>query len=82
MSIIFVFLDGVGLAPAGPDNPLTDADTLVNSSKTSTYVSELAFWSTNRDNGSCAGATSASPACSGVAQTTFAYANKFKLFNQ
>src|SRR5213594_1631737 len=27
MSIIFVFLDGVGLAPAGPDNPLTDADT-------------------------------------------------------
>jgi len=25
MSIIFVFLDGVGLAPAGPDNPLTDA---------------------------------------------------------
>jgi 2,3-bisphosphoglycerate-independent phosphoglycerate mutase len=27
MSIIFVFLDGVGLAPAGPDNPLADADT-------------------------------------------------------
>jgi 2,3-bisphosphoglycerate-independent phosphoglycerate mutase len=27
MSLIFIFLDGVGLAPAGPDNPLTDADT-------------------------------------------------------
>jgi hypothetical protein len=27
MSLIFMFLDGVGLAPAGPDNPLTDADT-------------------------------------------------------
>jgi 2,3-bisphosphoglycerate-independent phosphoglycerate mutase len=27
MSLIFVFLDGVGLAPAGPDNPLTSADT-------------------------------------------------------
>src|SRR6266545_3007517 len=27
MSLIFVFIDGVGLAPAGPDNPLTDADT-------------------------------------------------------
>jgi hypothetical protein len=26
MSIIFIFLDGVGLAPAGPDNPLTDAE--------------------------------------------------------
>ena len=27
MSLIFIFLDGVGLAPAGPDNPLTDAST-------------------------------------------------------
>jgi hypothetical protein len=27
MSLIFIFIDGVGLAPAGPDNPLTDADT-------------------------------------------------------
>jgi hypothetical protein len=27
MALIFVFIDGVGLAPAGPDNPLTDADT-------------------------------------------------------
>jgi 2,3-bisphosphoglycerate-independent phosphoglycerate mutase len=26
MGLIFVFIDGVGLAPAGPDNPLTDAD--------------------------------------------------------
>jgi hypothetical protein len=27
MSLIFIFIDGVGLAPAGPDNPLTSADT-------------------------------------------------------
>jgi 2,3-bisphosphoglycerate-independent phosphoglycerate mutase len=27
MSIIFIFIDGVGLAPAGPDNPLTEANT-------------------------------------------------------
>jgi hypothetical protein len=27
MSLIFIFLDGVGLAPAGPDNPLSNADT-------------------------------------------------------
>ena len=27
MSILFIFLDGVGLAPSGPDNPLTDAPT-------------------------------------------------------
>jgi 2,3-bisphosphoglycerate-independent phosphoglycerate mutase len=27
MSLIFIFIDGVGLAPAGHDNPLTDADT-------------------------------------------------------
>jgi len=26
MSLIFIFLDGVGLAPAGPDNPLSVAD--------------------------------------------------------
>jgi 2,3-bisphosphoglycerate-independent phosphoglycerate mutase len=26
MSLIFVFIDGVGLAPASPDNPLTDAN--------------------------------------------------------
>lgn len=26
MALIFVFLDGVGLAPAGPDNPLAQAD--------------------------------------------------------
>jgi 2,3-bisphosphoglycerate-independent phosphoglycerate mutase len=27
MSLIFIFLDGIGLAPAGPDNPLTVAGT-------------------------------------------------------
>jgi hypothetical protein len=27
MSLIFIFIDGVGLAPAGPDNPLADAAT-------------------------------------------------------
>ena len=27
MSLIFIFLDGVGLARAGPDNPLSSADT-------------------------------------------------------
>jgi hypothetical protein len=27
MSLIFIFLDGVGLAPSGPDNPLSDAPT-------------------------------------------------------
>lgn len=27
MSLIFIFLDGVGLAPSGPDNPLASADT-------------------------------------------------------
>ena len=27
MSLIFIFLDGVGLAPASPDNPLANADT-------------------------------------------------------
>jgi len=27
MSLIFIFIDGVGLAPAGLDNPLSDADT-------------------------------------------------------
>jgi hypothetical protein len=29
MSLIFIFIDGVGLAPAGPDNPLAGAETPV-----------------------------------------------------
>jgi hypothetical protein len=33
----------------------------------------LAFWSVGRDNGGCAGQTSASPSCSGVSQSAFQF---------
>jgi chitinase len=43
-------------------------------------VGELAFWSISRDNGGCAGSTTASPTCSGISQSTFAFTNFFKAF--
>jgi hypothetical protein len=43
-------------------------------------VGELAFWSISRDNGGCAGSTTASPTCSGVSQSIFAFTNFFKAF--
>jgi chitinase len=43
-------------------------------------VGELAFWSISRDNGGCAGSTTASPTCSGISQSTFAFTNFFKVF--
>jgi len=41
----------------------------------------LAMWSANRDNGGCAGQTSASATCSGLSQSSFAFVNTFKSFS-
>jgi hypothetical protein len=38
------------------------------------------MWSVARDNGSCAGQGFASPVCSGISQSNWAFANIFKPF--
>ena len=43
-------------------------------------IGELAFWEVSRDNGNCAGSTTASDTCSGVSQSIYAFINAFKSF--
>lgn len=45
------------------------------------HIGELAFWEVSRDNGNCAGSTSASDSCSGLSQSTFAFINAWKGFS-
>lgn len=44
------------------------------------HIGELSFWEVSRDNGSCAGSTTASDTCSGVSQNTYDFLNIFKPF--
>ena len=57
-----------------------NADTLIAYAKANTYVGWLSFWSLGRDNGSCAGNTTASASCSGITQNNYDFTNKFKAF--
>lgn len=59
---------------------LSDADQLVSWAQGQSWVSLLAFWSANRDNGKCPGKTTADPKCSGLSQPDFAFTNVFKAF--
>jgi hypothetical protein len=59
---------------------LADANTLLNFANAHSYVSRLAMWSMGRDNGSCAGDTSASPSCSGVTQSNYEFSGIFKAY--
>ena len=59
---------------------LSDAQSLLNFANANSYLSRLAMWSVARDNGSCAGQGFASPTCSGISQTNWAFANVFKPF--
>ena len=59
---------------------LADANTVLQFAQTHSYVTRLAIWSLARDNGSCAGQTWASPTCSGVSQSTYAYSQAFEPF--
>jgi hypothetical protein len=58
-----------------------DGDVFYASSLGNTSVAFISFWSAGRDNGSCAGNTSAQSNCSGIVQSTFEFTNKFKGFN-
>ena len=46
----------------------------------SNHIGELSFWEVPRDNGNCAGSTTASDTCSGVSQSAYAFTNTFKPF--
>ncbi len=59
---------------------LTDADQLITYAQANNYIGWLSFWSLGRDNGGCAGQTTASASCSGIAQGNYAFTNKFKAF--
>ena len=59
---------------------LDDADQFLAYAQANTFIAEVAFWSMNRDNGDCPGSGSASPKCSGLSQSLFAFANRFKAF--
>jgi chitodextrinase len=59
---------------------LSDATSLLNFANANSYISRIAMWSVARDNGSCAGQGFASPTCSGISQSNWAFANIFKPF--
>jgi hypothetical protein len=59
---------------------LDDADQLLSYAQANTFIGEIAFWSMNRDNGDCPGSGSASPKCSGLSQSLYAFTNRLKGF--
>ena len=59
---------------------LSDAQMLLNFANANSYITRLSMWSVSRDNGSCPNQGFASPVCSGIAQSNWAFANIFKVF--
>jgi chitinase len=61
---------------------LSDIDTVLNFANEAThaYVARLSIWSMARDNGNCAGNTTASDVCSGLKQSTNQFSDNFKTF--
>src|SRR5215213_2464793 len=60
---------------------LSDAQSLLNFANANSYIARISMWSVARDNGSCAGQGFASPTCSGITQSNWAFANVFKPFH-
>lgn len=59
---------------------LSDAQMLLNFANANSYITRLSMWSVARDNGSCPNQGFASPVCSGISQSNWAFANIFKPF--
>jgi len=59
---------------------LSDAQMVLNFANQNSYITRLSMWSVSRDNGSCPNQGFASPVCSGIAQSNWAFANIFKPF--
>ena len=59
---------------------LADAQSLLNFANANSYITRLSYWSIARDNGGCPNQGFASPSCSGISQSTWAFANILKPF--
>jgi chitodextrinase len=59
---------------------LSDAQSLLNFANANSYITRLSYWSVARDNGSCPNQGFASPVCSGISQSNWAFANILKPF--
>ncbi len=59
---------------------LSDATMLLNFANANSYITRLSMWSVSRDNGSCPNQGFASPVCSGISQSNWAFANIFNPF--
>jgi chitodextrinase len=59
---------------------LSDAQMLLNFANANSYITRLSMWSVARDNGSCPNQGFASPVCSGITQSNWAFANIFGAF--
>jgi len=76
----------VGITPMiGQNDSPGEVFSLSNAQQVLTFaqqkkIGELAFWEVSRDNGNCAGSTTASDMCSGVSQSSYAFINAFKSF--
>lgn len=76
----------LGITPMiGVNDTPEETFTLENASSLVTWASEngiahLAFWSMPRDNGNCAGRSSAASNCSGVEQSAFQFSSIFQAF--
>ena len=69
----------------GQNDSAGEVFTLADASNVESYdaakgIAMLSYWSQNRDNGGCAGSTTASGTCSGVSQNTGDFARKFQPF--
>src|SRR5215203_1016683 len=60
---------------------LADAQSLLNFANANSYITRIAMWSVARDNGSCAGQGFASPVCSGITQSNWAFSSILKAFH-
>ncbi len=60
---------------------LADAQSLLNFANANNYITRIAMWSVARDNGGCANQGFASPTCSGISQSNWAFANILKVFH-
>ena len=59
---------------------LADATSLLNFANANSYITRLSYWSVARDNGGCPNQGFASPSCSGISQSNWAFANILKPF--
>ena len=59
---------------------LNDINTVLNFANDTSYVTRLGIWSLARDNGNCAGNTTASDTCSGLKQSAYQFSDNFKTF--